>query len=399
MTLLLLAWRSLASRRFTAALIVFAIAVSVTTLLGVEKVRTGVRQSFASTVSGVDLIVGARGSPTELLLSSVFHLGNPTSGLSRGAYQAISARPEVAWTVPLSLGDSHRGFRVVGTSPGFFEHFRFGTQRNLVFADGHAFAGPADAVIGAEVAHGLGYRPGDPLVVAHGIADHGFAPHDGSPFRVTGVLASTGTPVDRAVFVSLAGVGAMHDLEGEPPSITAILVGLRSRGGALSFQRAINGYRQEPLTAILPGVALQELWDSLRTMESALLAISVMVVATGLLGLIAMSLAALNERRREMAILRAVGARPGQIFSLLVVESALLAVLGAALGLAIVYLAIGAAQPWIVNRYGLHVALAPPSGHEWELLALVVVAGALAGVVPALRAYRYSLVDGMMVQS
>jgi len=271
-----LAIKSLRNRKFTAVLTVLSIALSVLLLLGVERIRNEYRESFAATVSGTDLVVGARTSPVHLLLSAVFHIGNATNNIKWDSYRAIAARPEVAWTIPLSLGDSHRAYRVLGTTPEYFEHFRFARDRRLSLAQGKAFEDEHDAVLGADVAQALKYHVGDSIVIAHGTGEISFATHDEHPFTVAGVLARTGTPVDRAVHVSLAGLDAVHEDAGadadplaailhekhqvrtEPRAITAFLVGLKSRAAALSVQRRVNEYEREPLTAVLPGVALQE---------------------------------------------------------------------------------------------------------------------------------------------
>jgi len=414
-----LALASLANRRVTALLTVLAIAVSVALLLGVEKVRQGARASFADTISGTDLIVGARSGDVQLLLYAVFRIGNATANVTWKSYEEIAARPEVAWIVPLSLGDSHRGFRVLGTTDGYFEHYRYRHGQALAFAQGRPFADLFDAVLGADVASALGYRLGDPIVVAHGLGSAGLAQHDDKPFRVAGILAKTGTPVDRTVHVSLEAIEAIHvdwrtgarvpgvgasaeevrRMDLTPRAVTSALVGLRSRLAAFKLQRFVNEHPGEALSAVLPGAALQELWDLVGVAETALGAVSVMVVATALLGMATTILATLNERRREMAILRAVGARPTHVLGLLVAEAGLLALAGAALGVVLLYAALAALRPVIDARFGLYLAIDPPGADELARLAAVVAAGLLAGIVPAWRAYRLSLADGMTVRT
>jgi hypothetical protein len=191
-----LIWRSLANRRATALLTVLAVAASVALLLAVEKVRTGARESFADTISGTDLIMGARAGDVQLLLYSVFRIGNATANVTWQSYQDIAARPEVAWTVPISLGDSHRGVRVLGTENSYFEHYRYRRGQPLQFAAGGPLRDLFDAVLGAEAAEQLGYQVGDPIVVSHGVGEVSFADHGDKPFWVAGILARTGTPVE-----------------------------------------------------------------------------------------------------------------------------------------------------------------------------------------------------------
>jgi putative ABC transport system permease protein len=418
MPILYLSVKSLLNRRATALLTVFTIAVSIVLVLGVEKVRTEARASFTNTISGTDLIVGARSGAIQLLLYSVFRIGNATSNISWESYREIAQRPEVAWTIPLSLGDSHRGFRVLGTSADYFRHYRFGNKRQLAFEAGGPFADLFDAVLGAEVAETLGYRLGASIVVDHGLGAGGFTQHKDRPFRVAGILARTGTPVDRTVHVSLEAIEAIHvDWQGgtrtpgmaigpdelrrmdlRPRAITAVMVGLKSRLAAFALQRRINEYRAEPLLAIFPGVALQELWNLMGTAEAALAVVSAVVVVTGLLGMLTMLLAGINERRREMAILRSVGARPLHVFSLLVAEAVVLTGLGVLLGLALLYLLLLVAQPVVETRFGLFLPIGLPTARDLAIVGAVMVAGIVAGLVPAVRAYRQSLADGMMVR-
>ena len=414
-----LAVKSLKNRLLTASLTVFSIAVSVMLLIGVEKTRTEARASFANTISGTDLIVGARSGSTQLLLYSVFRIGNATNNISWKTYKALAGRPGVAWTIPLSLGDSHRGFRVLGTNADYFRHYRYGRKQPLAFREGAPFEDVFEAVLGADVAQTLGYRLGDPIVIAHGLGRESISDHKDRPFRVAGILEKTGTPVDRTVHIGLAGIEAIHiDWKGgarvpgmgksvdeirarelRPRSITAFLVGLESRLGVFAFQRSANEYRREPLLAILPGVALQELWDLMGTAEAALSVVSVFVVAAGLLGMLTMLLSSLNERRREMAILRSIGCRPVHVFGLFVAEAATLTSAGAVTGLALLYGVLLAAQPLIDAHFGLFLEIGAPAAREIAIVALVFAAGTLAGTLPAYRAYHRSLADGMIVRT
>jgi putative ABC transport system permease protein len=414
-----LAAQSLRNRALTASLTVLAIAVSVMLLLGVEKVRTGARQSFADTISGTDLVVGARSGAIQLLLYSVFRIGNATNNVTWKSYQDIAKRPEVDWMVPLSLGDSHRGFRVLGTTTDYFTRYKYRHGQPLALASGKPFADLFDVVIGADVASALGYKVGDRIVVAHGVGSVSFVEHEDKPFQVSGILAKTGTPVDRTLFVSLEAIEAIHvDWQGgmpvpgqtisadevrkmhlEPKAITAALVGLKSKLATFKLQRAINEYREEPLSAIIPGAALQELWGLVSTAETALSVISAMVVATALLGMVTTILTTLNERRREMAILRSVGARPATILGLLTTEAAFLTLLGVGLGVVLLYGSLIVLRPVVDRAYGLQLNIDAPTGGEWLTLGAIVLAGVVAGLIPALRAYRLSLADGMTVRT
>lgn len=412
-----LAWKSVRNRKVTAILSILTVAISVILLLGVERIRTQAKSSFANTISGTDLIVGGRSGQVNLLLYSVFRIGNATNNIDWKSYQEFSQHRAVDWAIPISLGDSHKGFRVMGTNHSYFEHYRYGQKQNLAFQDGREFNTLFEAVIGSDVAKSLNYTLGSEMVIAHGISDVGFSRHENTPFKVVGVLAPTGTPVDKTVHVSLEAIEAIHvgwesganlgnnptaeqllKMDFQPKQITAMMIGLKSRIQTFALQRQINTYNQEPLSAILPGVALHELWGMMSVAEQALMAVSVFVVIAGLLGMLSSLLTSLQERRREMAILRAMGARPKHVFSLLILEASVLTFVGLVVGTLSLYALLAVASPFIQQQYGINLQIVALSHYEWMLLAAVQIAGTIIGFIPALRAYKQSLSDGMTIR-
>jgi putative ABC transport system permease protein len=417
--LLALAARSAWNRRGTLALVVFSIALATLLLLSFERMRTDVRASFSQSVSGTDLIVGARTGSVQLMLYSVFHIGGATNNIRMASVDAIAKHRAVEWVVPISLGDSHRGFAVIGTTAAYFTRFQYADHQALRLAQGHAFSGDLnglyDAVIGAEVADALGYRLGQKIVLSHGGGALPGSEHADKPFTVVGVLARTGTPVDRAVHVSLEAIEAIHldwasgapmpgvvippeqarKFDLAPKQVTAALVGLKGRVAVFAVQRFVANYTDEPLMAVLPGVALDELWQVVGVGEKALLGLSALVAIVSLAGLVAVVLAGLNERRRELAVLRAVGAGPRHVLFLLAGEGVLITWLGVAIGTLLTVLLIALAGPWAQARFGIALRLAEPSLSQWALLGAVLVAGVLASLVPGWRAYRLSLADGL----
>lgn len=417
--LLSLAWHSLANRASSVILTVLAVALSVALLVGVERVRTGAKDSFQNTISGTNLIVGARSGQVNLLLYAVFRIGNATANVSWQTYQDIAARDDVAWTVPLSLGDNHRGFRVLGTDQSYFERYRYAGGSSLEIQEGVIFDDLFDAVIGADVARALGYEIGSEMVLTHGLGAGGISDHDNRPFRVVGILKRTGTPVDRTIHVSLEAITAIHvgwesgarnpladtiteemirgyDLT--PRDITAFMVGLTDRKTVLRTQRAINTYPQEALLAILPDQALNELWSVTGSVETALLAISAFVVVVGLVSILVSILTSLNERRREMSILRAVGAGPAHVFFLLLAEAALIGLIGASLGVAMVYGLLALLAPWVESTYGIALRGLVPGAFDAKVIGAVTLAAVVMALWPATQALRRSLADGLSVK-
>jgi putative ABC transport system permease protein len=413
--MLQLAAASAWNRRFVLSLIVASIALSTLLLLGVERIRTDVRENFSQSVSGTDLIVGARTGSVQLLLYSVFRIGAATNNIRWTSVQSIAQLPAVAWTVPISLGDSHRGFPVVGTAAEYFDHFRYGDRQPLVLAEGRRFAAVFDCVLGADVARRLGYRLGDRVVLSHGAGGMPGSDHADKPFTVTGILAPTGTPVDRSVHISLAGIEAIHvdwiagvplpgvsvpadrvaGLDLTPKNVTAVLVGLKSRAAVLSVQRRIAEFDREPLMAVLPGVALDELWDVIGAGERGLLAMSGLVAVVSLAGLVAVILAGLNERRRELAILRAVGAGARTVLALLALEGGLVTAAGVLLGAVTGTLIVAVLGTWFQSRFGIALQVGVPTETGWAWIGALLAGGTLASLIPGYRAYRLSLADGL----
>ena len=409
------------NRRSTLVWVVISLALATALLWTLERLRHDVRVSFAQSVSGVDLIVGARSSPVQLMLFSVFHIGSAPQVLSMDSVRAVAQHRSVSWVVPLSLGDSHRGYPVLGTTPAYFQHFAYGDKQPLVVQSGAVFSGTLDglyeAVIGAEVARQLGYGLGQQITLGHGLHehDHDHEDHADKPFQVVGILAPTGTPVDRTVHISLQALEALHlDWAGgapmpgghipadqarkfdlEPVEVTAALVGLKTRAAVFNVQRFVNQYEDEALMGVMPGVALGELWGVLGLGENALLAVSALVALVSLFSLMAVVLAGLNERRRELAVLRAVGAGPRHVLGLLALEGTWVICTGVLLGVLLAQVGMALGAPWLQNNLGIRLQIAAPLPTQWALAVTIVLAGMLASLGPAWRAYRMSLADGL----
>ena len=418
-TILTLAMRSLWARKMTAILTIISIAAAVFLFVAVENIRQGARTSFERTISDTDVIVGARSSPINLVLYSVFQIGDPTNNVTWQSYEEVSRRSDVAWAVPISLGDSHRGFRVVGTTPNYFEHYKYADSQVLAFAEGGIFDDLFDVVLGAQVAHELNYQLGENITLSHGLGKTSFVNHEDKPFKVTGILKPTGTPVDRSVLVSLGAVEAIHmgwqdgtptalsrlvtpqklrEMELIPESITAMFVGATSRVRTLKLQRDLNTYEAEPLQAVIPGVALSQLWNVVSVVERALAIVSAFVIAVGLIGVLTSILMTLNERRREMAILRAMGARGQHVFTLLVSEAALLAFIGSALGLTLLYGFLWLARPLLEARFNISALRMWPGTFDLGIVVAVTLIAALLGAIPAFVALKRSLADGLTIR-
>lgn len=443
--LIQLARASLWNRRSTVVLTLLALSIGVALLLGIDHLRHQAKDSFRQTLSGTDLIVGPRGGQTNLLLYSVFQMGQAGNSLSPEAFHRLAEHPMVDWALPIALGDTVQGFPVFATHWSYFEHYRYGQNQPLEFATGRPFAAHSDdeVVLGAGVARELGRGVGDSLVVAHGSAGVSFTHHDDHPMTVVGILEPTGTPADRRVHMTLVAMENLHGggsaeahhdhhdheehqshghehqghdhqerdhhgqdehdheaghreaLEPVPGNINAILLGLKSRPMVFALQRELNTAREEPMTAILPGVALTELWQLLAVAENLLYLISFLVLLATLVGMMTMLLASMGERRRELAILRTVGASGLTLVVLIELEVALITLLSLLLGSLLLVVGLALAQPWLATEFGLFIAINPISAQTAYLMMGILGLALLMGLVPALTAYRRALAAGL----
>ncbi|RYY03278.1 MAG: ABC transporter permease [Gammaproteobacteria bacterium] len=413
--LIKLARLSVWNRRATVLLTLLALSISIALVLGIDHLRNQAKESFSKTLSGTDLIVGARSGSINLLLYSVFRIGNATNNITWQTYQELAKHSGIDWIIPISLGDSHRGYRVLGTNDVYFAHYQFGQHQPLVFTEGKKFEEVYDAVLGAEVAQKLGYKLGDKIVVAHGSSEVTLSKHNDKPFTVVGILQPTGTPVDRTVHVSLAAIEAIHlDWQGgvqtpshkisaeealkfdlTPTAITAMLVGLKSRAQTFSVQRQINEYSEEPLLAILPGVALTELWSMLAMVENLLTVISIFVLIAALMGMTTSLLSAMNERQREIAILRSLGASAGYLFLLVELEVFIITVLALLLGTGVLSIGLAFGQHYLAQQFGLFVPANPIQSYTPIAACGVILLSLVLGSVPAFIAYRRALGEGL----
>lgn len=424
-TLLLLASKSAWSRRGSLFLLLLSVITSTGLLLGIDLARQSAKASFSNAVAGTDLIVGAQTSPVSLLLYSVFRIGQATRNMPYSEFERLQTDARVKSALPIALGDSYRGYAVVGTQAEYFEEFMYGARQNLELAEGRAFQDYAvgmpatvlfEAVLGAEVAKRLKHAVGDQIALSHGMQIQQNEPsHADKPFTVVGVLKPTGTPVDQSVHISLAGMEAIHvdwaagvpvpgaDIPAElvtkfnlqPKSLTAVLIGLNNRAGVFRVQRELENRPDAALSAILPGVALSSLWQTVGVVERVLLFVAALVALVSALGLTSVMLVTLGQRRRELAVLRSTGAGPRTVFGLLCLESALIMWVGVALGILVLGIASAALGPWVQAQFGLQLVPIHELGSGLMAVLVFAVFGSGLGLVPAFQAYRNQLQDGL----
>ena len=427
--MLRLVCKSLLNRFTTTTLTVISIAASVALIFSIEQIHSGTKKSFASSASGIDLLVGARTDPISLLLHSVFYLGFPNHNISAYALERIAAYPEVKTAIPISVGDSYYGFKVVGTT---LEYFTARKQQILSLTKGKYFTHMLEVVIGSQVAKVTNLKLGDKIKLAHGVAETTFIAHDDAEFKVAGILQKSNTPADRLLFIPIEAMAHLHRDDNKAESdehekhsehdehekhsehdehekhsehdehetldVSALLLVLKNKVSILHLQREINSNEHEALTAIIPAVSLHSLWQVLGIAERSFSLISILVLLVSLLGMTISLFASLQERRREMSILRAVGASSTHVFTLLMLEAILIAVVGMILGISLSYATLWALKPMLEYKLGLMLYLHLPAWQALGYSLIIFLCSLLAGVLPACQAYKNSLADGLTIK-
>ncbi len=383
-------------------------------VLAVFAVSAQTREAFTSGALGIDAVLGARGSPLQLVLNTVFHLETSPGNLPWSTYEAVRADPRVARAIPYAVGDSYRGFRVVGTTPERFElEGADGRPLLRVAPGGRVFdPGRREAVLGASVARRAGLGVGSHFHPEHGVGHRGGEDHEHEEeYVVVGVLEPTSSPSDRVVWIPIEGVFRMggHVLRGagsyvprpgeaipdEHKEVSAVLLKFRGRQAGFQLAALFNQEERAATLAWPVAASMAEVFDKLGWLHRVLELVAYLVVAVAAGSILASLYNAMGERRREFAILRALGARRRAVFGVIVLESTAIAALGAALGY-LVYMLVLAAAAVLVRR-STGVVLDPFFFHP----ALVVVPlamvglGVLAGLLPAWRAYSTDVARGL----
>ncbi len=415
--LLNIALKSLLNRKTPFILSIISISLSIILFLGVNRIKEGTKESFANTVSQADLIIGARGSGLQLLLYTIFHLGNATNNISWSSYETIKNNPMIDWVIPFSMGDSYRGYRVIATNENFFKHYRFLGERKIELTAGKIPNDIFEVALGAHIAQQQKLKVGDKITLSHGLSQQTIFQHTDMPFVVSAIINETNTPVDRALYITLEGMEAIHiDWQDGIPnqkehsttslkkedirisSLTSILARADNRINTLALMRDINEFKKEPLMAVIPGSVLNQLWETVSYVEAAFEVILIFVILIGILGMMISIYTSLDSRRRELAILRAIGASHKSIIFLLVLESFLTCSLGCLLGYCVNFFSIKIINPFIIKEFGIIIQQNSIQKFELFYLLIIILFASIIGLIPALKAYKNSLTDGLSIR-
>ena len=404
--------KSMRSRIIPTSLVTISLMASMVLLLSIERIQQGAEEGFNQSISGVDAIIGPRSSSIELVLYTVFHLGRPTNNITTKTVNDVKLRGDISWLVPIALGDSHKGFRVVATEPNYFEHIKYANGQPLVFSKGVAFAELSEAVLGSDVAEKLSYRVGSKIQITHGSVESVGSKHDDFSFVVTGILNKTGTPIDQAIFLDLKGYELLHlgwksgkkifnldDINLSslpedaliPKTVTAAFIGLKSKLTLFNFSKNIREYPKEAISAVIPGIALSELWSIVGLVDKGFQLLSWIIIAISLIAMVTLIIASLDNRKQEMTIYRANGASPKFLAMMVLCESlviGLTAIVGAIILVTIV-------TYFATAQLNLALGISPTfkwiSMGEITVFSFILLAGALSSLIPAVMVFRKNL--------
>jgi putative ABC transport system permease protein len=382
-----LAWSYLRARPLGTLLNVLLLALGVGTIGFVLIVNGQIGDSLNRDAQGIDLVVGAKGSPIQLILAGIFHLDAPTGNVPLKAAEELAKNPLIKRVIPLSLGDSFRGYRIVGTSPDYVGLYS-GT-----LGSGRIWNATMEAVLGSTVAARTGLKVGDRFAGSHGLTEGGPV-HGDSAYTVVGILKPTGTVLDRLILVNTESVWFVHEGKITDPDeqkvieaerqVTVLLVQYASPLAAASLPRKIN--TETDMQAASPAYESARLFRMIGVGADVIKAFGGVVLATAALSLFIALYHALNERAYDIAVLRTLGARPSQIALMMMVEALMLAVLGGVLGLLLAHLLVAILLTWMAQQESLRISAWVFSSDELWLLVPALLAAALAALLPSWRA-------------
>ncbi len=394
MNIIALSFKYLWSRPLAAALNVLLLALGVASITLVLLVSSQIDRAFERDLKGIDVVVGAKGSPMQLILAGVFHIDTPTGNIPLADVKNLQQDPRVASLIPLSLGDSFRGFRIVGTTPGYASHYE------AKLAQGAMFNLPLEAVLGAEVAKSTGLSAGNSFIGSHGLGTNGHA-HGDTPYQVIGVLSSCGCVLDRLILTATESVWRVHEkaIEGdtkldaedkkaieEDREVTLALIRYKSPLAAVSFPRFVNTTTN--MQAAAPAIEITRLLRMVGVGTDVLRGFGAVLLLTAGLSVFIALWNAVRERRADLAMLRMLGASPQKVSGLLVCEALWLAILASIMGLLFGHLLTGAVGYLLQAEKSLPVTGWIWLVQEWAIPAAAALVAVVAALIPAIAAYR-----------
>jgi putative ABC transport system permease protein len=380
------------------SILTFASGIAV--IVGLLLFNAQLDNEFTKNLKGIDLVVGSKGSPLQLILSSVFHLDVPTGNIPLDAATKLQNHPLVKSAIPVALGDNYNGFRIVGTTTGYI------TRYGGTLAQGRVFNAPMEVVVGSDVAERFHPALGSPIVGAHGLANSDDL-HTDFPYTVVGILAPTHTVLDRLVITPVESVWHVHEhpdaddaeevayKKNHPgKEITALLVTYKSPMAAVTMPREVN--KSTALQAASPAIEVARLVGFMGAGTGTLQGFGWYLLALAGFGIFVALYNAMNTRRYDLALMRSFGASPAKLLGLVLTESLVLALVGAVAGILLGHILVEIASLWLAHSKHLHITGMLFLPEEIGLLLVSLAIGIVAAVLPAIRVYRIDIFNTLV---
>lgn len=373
-----LSFKNLFARPMRSLLTVIMLTMGVALASLLILVGNALDDSFKKNIRGIDMVVGAKGSPLQLILSAIYQIDSPTGNIDLSEARKLAKNPQIKETIELSFGDSYKGRRIVGTSHKYVALY------DGSLANGVLWEKSFEAVVGAQVAHEFNLKTGDEFLSAHGVDGMGHD-HEDHPFIVVGILNTSGSVLDKLILTapeSIWEVHADHDHDSlAKPEITAMLVKFRSKMGIMTLPRVVN--QQTSMQAALPAIEVNRLFELFGVAISTLQIVALVIMLLGAISVLVSMINALKDRAFEMALMRSMGASRSQIFGLILLEALMLGIIGTVLGIIFSHIGIGFLNAYANEQFGINVSIWILDPLEWLLIAATIVLCIFAALLPA----------------
>ncbi len=420
MNLFQIVLKNIKQRKLSAVLTVVSTLLGVALVVAILVIKQESAEAFNQTATGYELIVGPKGSPLQLTLNTIYHIGLPVNNIPLRTYELLAKDKRVKLAIPYVMGDNYKNFRLIGTTQNIFTEFEYQKGKKYSFVSGKQFENENEGVIGSDVAEKTGLKIGDSFIGSHGVEAYEYAEeHEENKITVTGILGKTFTPNDKVIFIPMESVWGMHyhgnenlnqnlidtvhsehdhekgevhkhELPEERKTITSVLVSLKNPVYFDLLRRQINDDKFEGINAqaVIPVLEIMQLFEIIGNINSVLLIVAYLVIFVAVISILVSIYNSINERKRDIAIMRALGANKGTIFGIIILEGLFISLVGAVLGVAVGHLAVYVFSPLISTKTGILITGLVFNIFELYLVLGTIILAMLVSILPAVKAYR-----------
>ena len=380
------AWQNLRAKPLQTALSLALLGFGVGMVSLMLLTEKQVNEAFERNIKDIDLVLGAKGSPLQLILANVYHIDAPTGNINQRAAEKVLKHPYIDSGIPLAYGDNHEGYRIVGTEHSYVAHY------GATLAEGQLWAAPYEVTAGARVAENLGLHIGDTFFSAHGLKDQTDI-HTNKTFTVVGILEPSGSVVDQLLLTPMESIWYVHMEDGEvlDPETREITAMLLKKRNPLAVLTIPNTLRETNMQVALPAIEVNRMTQQFGLGTSALRAIAMLIMALSFASIFISVLDNIRARRHELALMRTMGGTPGTLYRLLLLEGGLLSVTGTVLGLVLSRVGMTVLSQVVEAQFHYDVAAMGVLGSEWALAGAAILVGLLASAIPARRSLRLDI--------